>query len=529
MLPQEAGWTYVQARAAAMSGQHARSAELLASLAQSNPANQSLARKALAQAVDAGNMALAVDLARRLPPSQLSIDGRLLLITDALNRGRFDQAVALVSAGGDEGNLAFLDPLIRAWSASESRDLRGALAALDSIPNTSLANAFRDENRAWILLKFGRTPEALPFARRAVASAGPRETRLRLAFADSFLKRRDRAAAIAMVEGIGSDGALAADAIRRGRESGVGSDSPASAFGEVLLGLASDLSRVSNRGLPTGMVQVARFAAPTNSGAAVLLGLMLEAEDRHADALSVLGTVPAGDPLSTQALDARSRILGELDRQEEALALARAAVAQPGASYPAWSRLGEVLRTMGRHPEAADAYARAIDFARQHGQSADIWPLHLLRATSLEAADRWPEARQALQAGLAIAPDQPLLLNFLGYAKLERGEDLDTAEAMIRKAVALAPDNASITDSLGWALYKRGKLQDAIDTLQRAAARDPGQAEIHEHLGDALYASGRRYEARFAWNAALVTAEDDIATRVRAKLVSGLTPATAAP
>ena len=56
---------------------------------------------------------------------------------------------------------------------------------------------------------------------------------------------------------------------------------------------------------------------------------------------------------------------------------------------------------------------------------------------------------------------------------LERGEDLDAAEAMIRKASELAPDDASITDSLGWALFKRGKLDEAIATLQRAAASDP--------------------------------------------------------
>src|SRR6185503_3376652 len=142
---------------------------------------------------------------------------------------------------------------------------------------------------------------------------------------------------------------------------------------------------------------------------------------------------------------------------------------------------------------------------------------------------RWPEAKQALLAGLAVAPDQPLLLNFLGYAKLERGEDLDGAEAMIARASALAPDDASITDSLGWAQFKRGKLADAITTLQRAAEKDPEQAEIQEHLGDALYTSGRRFQARFAWNAALVTAEDEIAVRVKAKLAHGLNPANAAP
>ena len=99
----------------------------------------------------------------------------------------------------------------------------------------------------------------------------------------------------------------------------------------------------------------------------------------------------------------------------------------------------------------------------------------------------------------------------------------------IRKASQLAPDDASITDSLGWAQFKRGKTDDAIGTLQRAAEKDPDQAEIQEHLGDALFKSGRRFEARFAWAASLVTAEDDVAARVKAKLASGLTPANAAP
>ena len=160
---------------------------------------------------------------------------------------------------------------------------------------------------------------------------------------------------------------------------------------------------------------------------------------------------------------------------------------------------------------------------------ADLWSLLLLRASALEESGQWPEAKKALEQGLAIAPDQPLLLNYLGYGKLERGEDIDSAEAMIRKASQLAPDDASITDSLGWAQYKRGKVAEAIATLQVAAGKDPDQAEIQEHLGDALFKAGRRFEARFAWEAALVTAEDEVASRVKAKLASGLTSANAAP
>jgi predicted Zn-dependent protease len=154
--------------------------------------------------------------------------------------------------------------------------------------------------------------------------------------------------------------------------------------------------------------------------------------------------------------------------------------------------------------------------------------LRLYRASALEDAGKWDEAKAELALALKDKPDNPLLLNFLGYGKLERGEDMDAAEAMVRKASALRPDDASITDSLGWAEYKRGRLTQAITTLQRAAEADPAQAEIQEHLGDALFTAGRRYEARFAWRAALVNAEAEDKTRIQAKIDIGLTAATAA-
>jgi Flp pilus assembly protein TadD len=238
--------------------------------------------------------------------------------------------------------------------------------------------------------------------------------------------------------------------------------------------------------------------------------------------------VPAGDSLSLQARDAEVRALISAKRQAEALQVAQRAVSADGGGVSDYARLGDVLANMDRHEEAAAAYGRAFQFVAQ-GSPEERWPLLLLQASALEEANRWPETRQLLGQALALAPDEPLILNFLGYAKLERGEDLDTAEAMIRKASALAPDDASITDSLGWAVYKRGRTKEAIEILTRAAKSDPTQAEIHEHLGDALYKAGNKFEARYAWSAALVTAEDEVASRLKAKIESGLTPTTAAP
>jgi tetratricopeptide (TPR) repeat protein len=521
--------TYLEARAAAMNGDHARSATLLASLASAEPDQPDIARKALAEAIGSGRMDLALTLAQKIAPTKLPIEARLALTADAMRRNRLDRAQAWLAIRGDSGDLSFLSPLLTAWDAAQRGDAERALTTIDEIPVNSLLGPLKSEERALILLKFRRAAEAEPFARRAIGAAGARENRLRLAFADGFLAAGDRARALMMIEGMGAEAAAARQRVLAGKPSGQAIDTPLEVLSEVLTAFAGDLARLQRAAPPIGLTQVARYTNPQNSGATALLALLLASQQRVDEALALLRTVPADDALSPQVRDVATKILSDNKRFGEAFAIASAAAAAPNAGVSDFSRLGDVLQAMKRSNDAANAYGRAVALARGQGLKADLWPLLLLQANALEQANRWPEAKQALQEALTIAPEQPLLLNFLGYAKLERGEDMDAAEAMIRKASELAPDDASITDSLGWAEFKRGKIAEAIATLQRAAEKDPDQAEIQEHLGDALFKSGRRFEARFAWEAALVTAENDIAGRIKAKLASGLNPANAAP
>ena len=297
----------------------------------------------------------------------------------------------------------------------------------------------------------------------------------------------------------------------------------------MLTGIAIGLARGDDRALPLSLVQIARHADPASSEAHLLGALLLEQRGRAAAALAVLARVPADDPFAEDALDASARLLLAEKRNGEALALAQRSAMRREASAGDYARLGNVLDDLARHGEAADAFARGGAIA-DRDQAPNRWTYRLLGAAQLDKVKRWPEARAQLELGLKASPDEPLLLNYLGYNSVERGENLDAAEAMIRRALALRPDDASITDSLGWALYKRKRLPEAIATLEKASIADPAQSEINEHLGDALYEAGRRYEARFAWRAALVNAED-LAERARieAKLGIGLTKATAAP
>jgi tetratricopeptide (TPR) repeat protein len=521
--------TYVEARAAAINGEHARAAELLATLADAQPGETQFAQQALTEAIGAGQMDLALSLTGKIPAAKLSTDARLLLVTDAAKRHQLDRALGWLNTGASNADLSFLAPLLNAWDAAERGDQARAISSIQQIQGRSLLGPLRDEEQALILLKFRRTAEAEPFARRAIGSAGAREARVRLAMADGFLAAGDRARAAAMVEGMTGDSAAARQRILAGKPTGEGIDTAAKAMSAVLTAFGAELTRLQRTAPPVGLVQVARYADPGNSAATALLALLLDAQDRSDEALALLATVPANDPLISQVRDVQVRILSNDKRLNDAYAIAAAATRSPTASMADYSRLGDVLESMDRHGEAADAFGRAIALANAQGLKDDLWSMMLLQANALEEGNRWPEAKAVLQQAMTLAPDQPLLLNFLGYAKLERGEDMDAAEAMIRKASDLAPNDASIIDSLGWAQFKRGKVDEAIATLQRAAEKDPDQAEIQEHLGDALYKNGRRMEARFAWNASLVTAEDDVATRVKAKLASGLTTANAAP
>jgi tetratricopeptide (TPR) repeat protein len=421
---------------------------------------------------------------------------------------------------------SFLAPFVEAWALAERRDPK-ALGPLSSIQEGSALATQLGEQKALILLKLKRPAEALPLAQAAFASAGGRADRLRLAFADGFLASGDRTNAMAMLTGDSAALAEGRSRISAGKPTGLAIDNAQKGFGELMIGLSLALGRMQDKGLPIAFAQVARYANPTNSAGAILLALLLEDDDRPTDALDILYAINPTDPFASEAEDAEIRMLIDSGRQQEALRRAQEIIAaRPGSD--AFARVGVVQIELKNYQAAADAYGKALQLAATSPASDELWTYRLYRASALEDAGRWDEAKTELALALKDKPDNPLLLNFLGYGKLERGEDMDAAEAMVRKASELRPDDASITDSLGWAEFKRGRLSEAIAILQKAAEADPAQAEIQEHLGDALYAAGRRYEARFAWRAALANADDGDKPRLQSKMDFGVSPATAA-
>ena len=485
-----------------------------------------LAGRALAQGVAAGNWPVALRAARILEKKgQAGPEARLLLTADALRTRHWKRARTHVQALAGDDVFGFMAPILDAWIAQGSGK-GDPLKLLGGAGKEDALAAYTAEHRPLLLLAGGRkeaTAELLAY----LASAGPRAARLRMAAAATLANKGRRKEALALLEGEAAALVAARRLVESGKPlPGAISGAPAGAA-EFFLRMALDLSGQKADRVALSFARLATFLAPDNSAAWLVTGELLGASGEEREALTVLAQVSADDPFAGEAIDARVRLLSATGRKELALQEAEAATRSPTAAAADWARLGEAYSSMGRHEDAAKAYAAAIE--RSGAGDPKSWWLWMLRGGALEQAGNWPEGKAALQTAYKLAPEQPLVLNYLGYAQLTRRENIEEAMALIAKASKLQPDSPEITDSLGWAHFLRGNVGQAIELLERAAKSRPADPEINEHLGDAYYKAGRRFEARYAWQAALLTAEGDDAERLRAKIDTGLTAKHASP
>lgn len=296
-------------------------------------------------------------------------------------------------------------------------------------------------------------------------------------------------------------------------------------IGDALLGLAGALDNDDTRQPQLVYTRMASFLMPGDPDAAILIARTNLAEDRPAAALvelEPLSTVPthawAANLLRVQALE-------DLDRNDEAAKVLEGMAAERPERTDALITLGDLYRRDERYAEAESAYTRAI--ARLPSPQEADWRVLYARGISYERTKRWPEAEADLKLALEIEPEQPFVLNYLGYSWVDQGLHLDEAKRMLNRAVELRPEDGFIVDSLGWAYYRLGDYPKAVEHLERAVELEPGDPVVNDHLGDAYWQVGRQREARFQWQRSLTLKPDsELETALRGKLDRGLSADT---
>jgi tetratricopeptide (TPR) repeat protein len=224
--------------------------------------------------------------------------------------------------------------------------------------------------------------------------------------------------------------------------------------------------------------------------------------------------------------------IAALDAQQEkfdqAISRLRTLVAEKPDRIDAALTLADLLRGKERYAEAVQAYDTAIQRLRNIEERH--WSVFFGRGIVLERLKQWPKAELDMKKALELSPEQPHVLNYLGYSWIDQGLHLDDGMKMLERATELRPDDGAITDSVGWAFYRLGQYDKAVEWLERAIEQKGDDATIVEHLGDAYWHVGRKREARFQWERALNQKPDkDRLPVIKDKLANGLSAANDKP
>lgn len=273
-------------------------------------------------------------------------------------------------------------------------------------------------------------------------------------------------------------------------------------------------------------LNLALFLQPDHELALLTLASIAEQTGQYETAIEAYEKLPVRSIYRRDAEIQAAVNLSALDRFREAQQRLETLIYRAPNDLDAYLTLGNLLHRQQRYEEAARVFTRAVTAIGE--PSPEHWRLYFARAVALHASGHWPQAEADLVTAVELAPDEPVLLNYLGYSWIDRGHKLDEGLRMVQQAVAARPNDGDIVDSLGWAYYRLGRYDEAVEVLERAVEIKASSWEINDHLGDAYWHVGRRLEARYQWaHARELEPSDEARVLIERKIEEGLDPVEA--
>lgn len=452
--------------------------------------------------------------------------GKLVVAINALADGRSKQAKEMLAGE----NIAFphrsAAALVAPWAAAGAGDLEGSLVR-PQVRGDRAVDYFGQLGQGALFERAKRFDEAETDFKALVSLANP--SVIAIMTYGEFLERRGRRVdALALYETFLSaePSSLPVKAARTRASAGKPPPPQPSireGAAQAMLGATATMIQAQQTQTGLAYLRLVLKLDPQKDAAWVMVGDIMQGLGDTEGARAAFAHPKAGSPEYGAAQAKLAWTYQSADDKETALKLARAGAVS--GDVDARITLSDLLRSNEQYGEAAEILTGLINESK-----TPDWRLRYSRGIAYERMNRWPEAQADLQAALTARPDEPEILNYLGYSLIDRGERLKDAMGMVERAVATNPRSGAMIDSLGWAYYRLGDYKKAVEKLEQAVEFEAGDPDINNHLGDAYWKAGRRDEAQFQWRRVLTLNPDArIKASAEAKLASGLGPEGPAP
>lgn len=506
---------FLGGRFAAAEGDPSRATDLFLKGLERDPGNPDMQLQAFLAAVMAGRPE-AVELAH----TQLNyMIAQLVLGNADAKEGRWGAAEGRFAALSRQGPSQLLQPLLTAWSQQGGGRTDAALATLKPFVEGQRFRGGFALHAAMIADLAGRDVEAGRLYKVAQTDSGGLNLQLARILASWEVRQNHTPAAqqiLATLQDNSGDIAIAVPAMYRAAATRPVRNAT-DGMAETYLALASALRGQENNELALAMLRLALDVRPDLSVARLLAADILDASKHPEAALEILTPVVASDPLSGVVRLRQAALSERTGKSDAALRLLDAVALENPTRPEPWAMRGDILRGQRKFDDAVTAYDQAVERVQHPTQSN--WPLFYERGIALERSQNWARAEADFQHALELSPDEPYVLNYLGYSWTEQNKNLPRARQMIERAVEQRPNDGAVIDSLGWVVLRQGNVPEAVRLLQRASELQPADATVNFHLGDAYWAAGRKLEAQFQWRRSLnLSPEQDDVPRLEAKL-----------
>ena len=520
--------SYLAARHANVERDAASAAAFYRSALRTDPKNNELLDRAFISSLADGDIDEAVKLADRiLTMDKANRVARLVVGVRDLKQKKYPTAQLNINQSIRGPITDLVATLLSAWASYGAGDAKAAVAGIDKLTGPEWYPLFKDLHAGMILEISGKEKEAGARFERAYKLD---DTMLRVADADARWQSRnkDGAAAAAIYEAFDKKLPRHPLVLEGLRDAKAGKklpplvDSAQAGAAEALYGIGATLTRRGGEDLALVYLQLALYLQPNHPLALLSLADLYESVKKPQMAIKVYERMPAGSPLKRNAQIQLATNLDSADRSDEAIKILKGVTAESPKDIEAIMALGNIERGRKKFSDCATTYSQAID-AAPGVTDKNTWVTYYYRGICEERSKQWSKAEADMRKALELQPEQPHVLNYLGYSWIDQGINLDEGMKMIRRAVDQRPDDGYIVDSLGWAFFRIGNFEDAVKNLERAIDLKPEDPTINDHLGDAYWRVGRTLEAKFQWaHARDLKPEADELPKIDAKIANGL-------